>query len=325
MVRSNSPKPLWDHCLELSSRVRSSTQHNLYQLKGEVPETVMTGETTDISHLCEYGWYDWVMYNDDAGYPEDKQRVGRYLGPTDPGIGSTMSYKILRPSGKIVRRTTIRKLTPQEWEDKTHAKRRNEFDEDVVKKLGEPMTVADLRALERGNTKKSRKVSAVTPEYEAYEDDEEVQKRIDEVDFDEETYDAYVLSQVRLPRGDDMSLGTVTKRKRDRDGNPVGRHNDNPILDSRVYEVEFPDGEVLEYAANVIAENLYSQIDEEGYHQVVFDDILDHKATENAMSLTEDDLFILKGGKKRGRITTKGWKLCVQWKDGSTSWEPLSD
>jgi hypothetical protein len=22
--------------------------------------------------------------------------------------------------------------------------------------------------------------------------------------------------------------------------------------------------------------------------------------------------------------TTKGWKLCVEWKDGTTSWEPLS-
>jgi hypothetical protein len=38
-----------------------------------------------------------------------------------------------------------------------------------------------------------------------------------------------------------------------------GGHDDvNPILDTRIYEVEFPDGEVLEYAANVIAENLYS-------------------------------------------------------------------
>ncbi len=111
MVKMRSPKVLWDHCLELSSRVRSATQHNLYQLKGEVPETLMTGETTDISHLCEYSWYEWVMYNDDVGFPEDKQKLGRYLGPTDPGIGSTMSYKILRPSGKLVRRTTVRKLT----------------------------------------------------------------------------------------------------------------------------------------------------------------------------------------------------------------------
>ena len=25
------------------------------------------------------------------------------------------------------------------------------------------------------------------------------------------------------------------------------------------------------------------------------------------------------------RRTTDGWQLCIQWKDGSTSWEKLSD
>lgn len=325
MVKMRSPKVLWDHCLELSSRVRSATQHNLYQLKGEVPETLMTGETTDISHLCEYSWYEWVMYNDDVGFPEDKQKLGRYLGPTDPGIGSTMSYKILRPSGKLVRRTTVRKLTPQEWEDKANTKLRDKFDEDIAQKLGSAMTEADLSTVD-GITTKGRKISAVTPEYEAYEDDDEKHERIKEVDdLDQETYDAYVLSQVMLPKGDEMSLGTVTKRKRNSDGKPIGRYNHNPILDSSVYEVEFPDGEVMEYAANVIAENLYTQVDEEGRHQVVFDEIVDHKATDRAMSQSEEDLFIIKNGRKHPRITTKGWKLCVLWKDGSTSWEPLSD
>ena len=30
-------------------------------------------------------------------------------------------------------------------------------------------------------------------------------------------------------------------------------------------------------------------------------------------------------GNKSIRLTTKGWKLCVGWRDGSTSWEPLKD
>jgi hypothetical protein len=92
-----------------------------------------------------------------------------------------------------------------------------------------------------------------------------------EVDgFNQETYDAYAVAQVQLPKGDDMAIGTIVKQKCDHDGNPIGRHDVNPILDARIYEVEFPDGEVLEHAANVIAENLYSQLDEEGHHQVVF-------------------------------------------------------
>ena len=46
---------------------------------------------------------------------------------------------------------------------------------------------------------------------------------------------------------------------RDADGNIVGTYDDNPILNTIVYDVEFPDGAVKQYAANVIAENMYTQ------------------------------------------------------------------
>ena len=38
-----------------------------------------------------------------------------------------------------------------------------------------------------------------------------------------------------------MAQGRVTKRLRNNDGNPVGRANANPILDTREYVVEFDD------------------------------------------------------------------------------------
>jgi hypothetical protein len=40
--------------------------------------------------------------------------------------------------------------------------------------------------------------------------------------------------------------------------------NDDPILDTRQYEVEFSYGDVFEYAANDIAQNLYSNEDHDG-------------------------------------------------------------
>jgi len=120
-----------------------------------------------------------------------------------------------------------------------------------------------------------------------------------------------------------MSLGTVINRKWDKNGNTIGHHNDNPILDSSVYEVEFPDGEVLEYLASIIAKNLYSQVDEESHHQVMLDKIVDHMSGETA--LQEDQAYIVQNSVRHMRKTTKGWKLCVQWKDTSTGWEPLAD
>ena len=59
-------------------------------------------------------------------------------------------------------------------------------------------------------------------------------------------------------------LGKVKHHKQYKDGNLLVTVHSNPILDTRVYEVEFPDGQVMEYAANVIAENLYSQVDQDG-------------------------------------------------------------
>ena len=58
-----------------------------------------------------------------------------------------------------------------------------------------------------------------------------------------------------------MAQGRVVKRLRDNDGNPVGRANDNPILDTREYVVEFDDGMEAELAANSIAQNMYAQCD----------------------------------------------------------------
>jgi hypothetical protein len=72
----------------------------------------MTGKTSDISHICEFEWYEWLMYHEDKGFPEDKAKLGRYLGPTEPGIGSVMSYYVLQSNGEVVTKRTIRKLTP---------------------------------------------------------------------------------------------------------------------------------------------------------------------------------------------------------------------
>eukprot|EP00957_Ditylum_brightwellii_P007271 552840-Ditylum_brightwellii.AAC.1 len=43
----------------------------------------------------------------------------------------------------------------------------------------------------------------------------------------------------------------------------AGSYHDNPMLNSTIYKVEFPDREVKEYATNVIAENMLTQVDYE--------------------------------------------------------------
>ena len=54
MIRSGSPKVLLDDCFELEAEIRSSTASNIFELEGEVLKTVMNGETTNITQLCEF-------------------------------------------------------------------------------------------------------------------------------------------------------------------------------------------------------------------------------------------------------------------------------
>ncbi len=83
MIKTGSPKCLWDHCFELEAYVCSCTSNEIYMTTGHVPEAIMTGNMANISHITEFGWYDWVMFCDNKpSYPDDKLILGRYLGPT---------------------------------------------------------------------------------------------------------------------------------------------------------------------------------------------------------------------------------------------------
>ena len=91
--------------------------------------------------------------------------------------------------------------------------------------------------------------------------------------------------QIGLPRGKDDELirATVKKRAVDVEGRPIGKPNDNPLLDSRRYEVEYDDGTYEILSANTIAENLIAQVDEEGHCQLLLDEIIDHRVTNDAV------------------------------------------
>jgi hypothetical protein len=51
------------------------------------------------------------------------------------------------------------------------------------------------------------------------------------------------------------------------------------------YEVQFPDGHVEELTANVIAESMFSQVDDEGHHFQLMKEITDHKSDGRAITI----------------------------------------
>lgn len=142
---------------------------------------------------------------------------------------------------------------------------------------------------------------------------------------DVDTYDQYLTTQVLLPRGDRYEKETILRRKRNNDGMLVGRANPNPILDTRVFEVVFPDGHIAEYATNVIAENMFAMVDEEGYETAIIKSIIDHRCDPKKALSKQEAWTISHNGNRTPRYTTKGWDLCVEWCDRSSSWIPFKD
>lgn len=86
--------------------------------------------------------------------------------------------------------------------------------------------------------------------------------------FTPETMDECLTAELLMPHGDAMQRARVVRRHRDESGLPIGRRDPNPILDSRMHDIEFPDGSADTVTANLIAENLHSQVDDEGYHRL---------------------------------------------------------
>ena len=76
---------------------------------------------------------------------------------------------------------------------------------------------------------------------------------------------------------------SVTKRTVDEDGNPIGSGNNNLILDQRKYKIEFLDGIIQVVPANIIVENLLSQVDEKGHRQLLLTEIIDHRKDDTAI------------------------------------------
>ncbi len=82
--------------------------------------------------------------------------------------------------------------------------------------------------------------------------------------FTLESYNEYLTAEVLLPHGGKLKKARVIGCWHNNNGVPIGRQSSNPILDSCLYDVEFPDGSTESITANLIAENMFSQINDAG-------------------------------------------------------------
>ena len=320
LYKMNCPIRLWDYGLQYAAEIMNVTASNSGNLNGRTPLELITGETPDISEYLDFGFYDRIWFREHAGLGETK--LGRFLGVSG-SVGSLMSYWVLPSSGIPEARTTVSRVTQLEMKTEANKERFKVYDEQIMKRFKE------ARLLPSGD------LSQVHELEETFRDDEEFMEEflrvysnpeVPDIDnYTPDVYDPHVGMQILMDRGgNEPELAKVIKRLRDEDGNPIGVAHDNPLVDTRLYEIEYEDGYRVPVAANVIAENLFNQVNDDGYGLMVLDGIVGHRTDGN--EVTGDDAFIVSSnGTRRRKETTKGHHVLLKWKDGTSTWNTLKD
>ena len=123
--------------------------------------------------------------------------------------------------------------------------------------------------------------------FEIYEDDDENSHHIPDIDYSVDSsgcllnqllaYNCLLNAEVQLQLDDEIAMGKVVCQAIGPEGTVVWKCDDNPILNSMTYEVEFIDGQVREYSANVIAENMLSRTHYEGFSTTMMEGIVDYQ------------------------------------------------
>ena len=79
-----------------------------------------------------------------------------------------------------------------------------------------------------------------------------------------------ISAKVLLPHEGKVQKGKVIGRSYNDDGNLLGEYNTNPLLNSIIYNVEFPDRQLREYSASTIAQIIYTKVDKYGHSHTIF-------------------------------------------------------
>ena len=129
--------------------------------------------------------------------------------------------------------------------------------------------------------------------------------------------DTYLNMQLVIPRnGDGTDFAKVTNGLRDKDGLSIGRDNNNPILDTRMYEIEYKYGHKYLLAANAIAEKMFVQVNREGNWHVLLQEIV--YLRYDGTQIKEKDVFIpMRTGKSVAERRQRGLKSSSNVRTGA--------
>ena len=239
-----------------------------------------------------------------------------------------MAQWILKANGWVVPHHSVRPLHPGELTSPSEQSKRQSFDALIERRFGTSINPPQQLNDGDGN-------SGDFKNFEPYEDDDEAIQPEPEIEDTVDTtsrllsqspaYDHMINAEVQKQLDDAAVGGKVRRWALGPDGQTTGKYDTNPYHNSVLYEVEFDNGQVHEYSANVIAKSMLAQVDSDGFTLKLMDGIVDHKV-DCALAISKADKWVYnRHRRQRLHKTTAGWWLLVRWKDENATWMKLLD
>jgi hypothetical protein len=275
MGRMNTPHKLWDFCCQYVTELRNRLARPLPQLHGRTSYEILTGNTPDISEFLEFEWYQPIWYLEPSAFPNQNKLLARWIGIAHR-VGQAMCYWILPSTGMPIARTTIQAISQEELSKDEMKRQLSEYDDTIRTKL-------DAYQDELAHVQMYREDEDMDDDLDdALNDPEQKAPEVDDIEAD--AYDELLLTEPLLLRDGQLTRVTIIGRKRDQNDNPVGVYHHNPLLNTRIYLAQFPDGHVAEFSVNMISEAIYSQINDDGAEELLFTDIIGHTRDSTALT-----------------------------------------
>lgn len=285
----------------------------------------ITGDTTEIAEWLDFEFFDLVWYHDAPGKPnltDNTRKLARWLGISHR-VGSDLCYWLVTPAGRFVSRTTVQHVTREDYVNPDIKRQIDEFNDQLAEAMRDDNFAIEgdggynemyLDDIDEDDTNPGVTHELITtPPIEEYGDMIQEDRPDDD---DEEAIDRYLDAELIFDAGSgEERFGRVVKRARGLEGEPIGRAHVNPLFDTREYEVEFTDGTREKYQANVIAENIFAQVDDEGRTHMVLEEIVDHVKDGSAVPIS-DGMIRSANGTMKPKKTTRGWKLVCLFRGG---------
>mmetsp|Transcript_12116 Transcript_12116/g.18274 ORF Transcript_12116/g.18274 Transcript_12116/m.18274 type:complete len:237 (-) Transcript_12116:801-1511(-) len=220
---------LWGYLLQYEADVHNRTWN---------PKTGCTlwesvyGNTPDISEFLDFAFYDWVWFWEPGN---KKASIGCWLG-VNHSCQEALSSHVLKENGEIVACTMVQALTKDDLAIPNYKFMMERHEHQSNKSL----TIQNPKVKIDNRDDNFRRLF--------HDDDTSLDidfsvEAIDEADkYDVDTYNRLVGAQIELNRGGETVKGRVKDRARDEFGCPVGTYDNNPLLDTAQYVVEYYDG-----------------------------------------------------------------------------------